>query len=76
MTLSEWDDKVRPHLHFIESGAEMAARHASKLPCRAQWATIAEDELIAARTVLENALRDIIAAQQQCETKPVERSDA
>jgi len=72
MTLQDWDTKVRPHLNFIRSGAEMAARHARQLPLRPAFESRAQDELAEARTVLETALQKIIAAQAAYESKPTE----
>jgi hypothetical protein len=72
MTLQDWDTKVRPHLNFIRSGAEMAARHARQLPLRPAFESKAQDELTEARTVLEAALQKIIAAQAEYESKPTE----
>jgi hypothetical protein len=76
MTLFDWDATVKPHLHFIEAGAAMAARHASLLPCRPDFATIAQDELAKSRAVLEAALQNIIAAQAVYENKKQERDYA
>lgn len=76
LTLFDWDVKVRPHLNFIEAGAEMAARHAKALPCRADFETRSEDELAAARTTLERALANVIAAQAVYANKPKERDYA
>lgn len=76
MTLFDWDVTVKPHLHFIEAGANMAARHASMLPCKPYFETHAEEELAKARAVLEAALQNIIAAQQTYENKVLERDHA
>lgn len=72
MTLFDWDVKVRPHLHFIEAGASMVARHALLLPCKPYFETIAEDELAEARKVLETALANINAAERIYEAKALE----
>lgn len=69
MTLSQWDKEVRPHLHFIESGAAMAARHARLLPAKPDFETIAESELAEARTILQNALEQIVKAQAVYQSK-------
>jgi hypothetical protein len=69
MDLADWDQKVRPHLQFIEAGAEMAARHARALPCRPEWQTKAQHELETTRKVLESALASIIAAEVIYECK-------
>lgn len=72
MTLEDWDTKVRPHLNFIRSGAEMAARHARQLPLRPAFETKAQSDLAEARAILETALQQIIAAQTTYESKPME----
>ena len=72
MTLEEYDVKVRPHLNFIRSGAEMAARHARQLPLRPAFESKAQDELAEARTVLEAALKQIVTAQETYASKPLE----
>lgn len=71
-TLSDWDCRVRPHLHGIEAGAEMAARHARALPFKPGFETKAEDELAQARRVLESSLALIVAAQEMYQSKEVE----
>lgn len=72
LPLSDWDRIVKPHLGFIESGAEMAARHARALICRPGFTSHAQDELAEARRVLESALASIIAAEATYEAKPAE----
>lgn len=72
MTLLDYDVNVKPHLEFITSGAEMAARHARALPCRPGFPTVAEGELAAARATLEAALQNIIAAQETYQSKQTE----
>jgi hypothetical protein len=76
MDLQDWDVKVKPHLHFIEAGAEMAARHARLLLIRPDFTTHAQDELVQARQVLESALTTIKTAQEAYEAKPLESSRA
>lgn len=76
MTLHDWDQTVKPHLDFIGAGAAMAARHANALPCKADFATLAQGDLAEARKVLEIALQDIIAAQSIYANKPAERDCA
>lgn len=76
MTLEDYDKKVRPHLNFIQAGAEMAARHARALAVRPNFETKAEDQLHEARKVLESALASVIAAEIMFESKPLERSHA
>lgn len=72
MPLSDWDQKIKPHLNFIEAGAEMAARHARALVCRPSFTTHAQDELAEARKILESALGSIIAAEAVYDAKPSE----
>lgn len=72
MSLAEYDEQIRPHLQFIRSGAEMAARHARQLPFRPAFETKAQAELAEARKVLEAALGSIIAAEAIYESKPLE----
>lgn len=75
MELDEWREKVSKPLQFIEAGAEMAARHAQLLPIKPGFETKAEDELAKARSVLESALANIIAAQAIYANKPMESRD-
>lgn len=72
MTLHDWDLNIKPHLNYIEAGAEMAARHARALVCTPAFTTHAQDALAESRKVLESALGTIIEAQAQYETKPLE----
>lgn len=71
MTLEEWDKSVGHHLHLIEAGAEMAARHADQLLVRPDWETLAQDELARTERVLENALRTVRAARASYGSKDV-----
>jgi hypothetical protein len=71
LILEDWDKDVRPHLNFIAAGAEMASRHARRLPTKPEWRTASQDELDDARKALEGALQTIIAAQSAYESKPV-----
>ena len=64
MTLADWDEKVAPHLHFIEAGAAMAERHARALMQRPDFETMAEDELSKVRSALTGALAKVITAQE------------
>lgn len=73
MDLAEYDVKVKPHLGFIEAGAEMAARHARALPFKLPFTTHAQDALEEARKVLENALASIVQAQSLYEAKPIDQ---
>ena len=72
MTLLDWDLNVKPHLNYIEAGAEMAARHARALLCKPAFKTHAQDGLAEARAVLESALASIAAAEAQYEATPAE----
>jgi len=74
MDLENYDVKVKPHLGFIEAGAEMAARHARALPFKLPFTTHAQDELEEARRVLENALASIKHAQELYDAKPLEKA--
>lgn len=76
MTLEDYDKEVRPHLNFIQAGAEMAARHARALAVRPSFETKAEDQLHEARKVLESALASVIDAEVAFENKPQEQSHA
>lgn len=76
MTLSEYDQRIKPHLDLIEAGAGIAARHARALPCKPGFTTHAQDELAETRSVLEAALKNIIAAQAIYAGKPVEMQAA
>lgn len=74
MTLFDYDRNVKPHLGFIEAGADMAARHARALTCKPPFPTHAQDELAATRKVLESALATITAAQAEYDAKPMENA--
>jgi hypothetical protein len=74
MPLADWDQKVAPHLQFIASGAQMAARHARALPVRPGFQSYAEDELAQCRKVLADALEEIVKAQVAYQSKPVDAS--
>lgn len=76
MTLSDYDQEIKPHLDYIASGADMAARHARALPCKPAFTTHAQDELAETRAVLEQALANIVAAQAIYAGKPVEMQAA
>lgn len=76
MTLEEYDKTVKPHLNFIRSGAEMAARHARALTARPTFETLAELELAETRETLEAALAMVNAAQTAYRTKPMEQAHA
>jgi hypothetical protein len=76
MTLSDYDQKIKPHLDLIAAGAGMAARHARALPFKPGFTTHAQDELAETRAVLEAALKNIIAAEAIYNSKPVEMQAA
>lgn len=76
MSLYNWDRYVKPHLQFIEAGAEMSLRHARALLVKAEFETHAQDQLAEARQVLESALASIIAAQATYQAKISENSHA
>lgn len=76
MTLSEYDQRIKPRLELIAAGAEMAARHVRLLPYKPGFTTTAEDELAETRSALEAALQNIIAAQAIYAGKPVENERA
>lgn len=73
MTLSDWRVNVSAHLQFIEAGAEMAARHARMIPCKAPFETKAQLELEETRKVLEATLGMIKEAQTLYEAKPIDQ---
>lgn len=76
MTLEEYDRVVKPHLDFIRSGAEMAARHARALTAKPRFETLAELELAETRQTLEAALAMVSEAQTSYHAKPVEQAHA
>lgn len=76
MSLQEYDAKIKPHLDYIEVGAEMAARHARALKIRPNFDTKAEAQLQETRRVLEAALAEINAAQSTYNSKPMEAAHA
>lgn len=76
MTLFDYDLNVKPHLNFIEAGAEMTARHVRLLVCRPGFTTRAQDELAETRKVLEAALTTVAEAEATFEAKPLENEHA
>ncbi|MBN8968959.1 MAG: hypothetical protein J0G95_10915 [Rhizobiales bacterium] len=72
MSLEVWDKTVKPHLEYIEAGAEMAARHAKQLPIRPGFESRAQYQLIEARKILESALEKVKAAEAAYDAKPLE----
>jgi hypothetical protein len=71
MSLEQWDRTVGHHLHMIEAGAEMAARHADRLLARPDFETLAQDELARAEKILESALRKLREAGASYGSKEV-----
>lgn len=64
MTLAEWDEKVRPHLHGIEAGAEMCSRHIGQLVYRPAFETLAFEELEKLERLLGAALKKVSRAKR------------
>lgn len=71
LALDEWDRGVGYHLHLIEAGAEMAARHADRLLSRPDWETLAQNELAKAEKVLECALQQVREARASYGSKDI-----
>lgn len=71
LTLEQWDRSVGHHLHLIEAGAEMTARHARQLLARPDWETLAQDEMQKTEKVLEGALGVVRAALADYGSKPL-----
>lgn len=70
LSLEEWDQKVGRHLHLIEVGADMCARHAEQMFLRPNFASIAEADLECADKILTAALEKIRYAQSIYREKP------
>jgi hypothetical protein len=70
--LETWDARVKPHLDFIEAGANMAVRHAQALPFKPDFVTFAQDNLSEAERVLETALQKVREALKEYSSKKVE----
>lgn len=64
MSLAEWDEKIAPHLHAIENGAEMAARHVGHLVRQPAFATLAYDEMEKLERMLMLTLDRVRAAKR------------
>jgi hypothetical protein len=71
MSLAEWDQYVAPHLHGIEAGAQMCARHVVQMVYRPGFETIAEFELKKAESILTAALARVREARRMYDDKPV-----
>jgi hypothetical protein len=63
ISLSEWDAKIGRHLHYIEAGAEMCARHVSQLIWRPEFETYTLDDLSHVEHCLTLALTKVRKAQ-------------
>jgi hypothetical protein len=63
-TLADWDEKVRPHLHGIESGAEMCTRHVGQLVYRPTFETLAFEDIQKLERLLSTALDKVRAAKR------------
>lgn len=72
MTLSDYDDLIKPQLHAIETCARAAARHARAMVERPNFETLAEQELADALRIINNVRARVIQAQQIMKHKPVE----
>jgi hypothetical protein len=71
MSLSDWDQKIKPRLNFIAAGAEMASRNARALPLKPPFTTSAVDELKDAELVLEMALQKVREAMREYDSKSI-----
>jgi hypothetical protein len=69
--LEKWDQGIGYHLHLIEAGAEMAARHANRLLSRPDWETLAQNELAMVEKVLEDALQKVRDARASYGSKAI-----
>lgn len=69
-TLAEWDAWIRPHLHGIETGAEICARHVKHLLSAPDFETLAFASLEETERVLAAALEKIRAAKLAYREKP------
>jgi hypothetical protein len=75
VNLEEYHNKIGKHLHLIEAGAEMAARHARMMVQKPSFDTIAQDEMERAERVLEAALLSVRNAKSVYAAKPMEISN-
>lgn len=74
MSLSNWDEQIKPRLNFIAAGAEMASRNARALPFKPPFPTSAVDELKDAELALEMALQKVREAMREYDAKPLENA--
>ena len=72
MTLTDWDEKVKPRLTVIENCAEAVSRNARALPFKPPFSTAAQDEMIDAERALEVALQKVREALKEYSSKKVE----
>jgi hypothetical protein len=71
LDLAEWDQRIARHLHMIEAGAELCARHVDQMIFRPSFETIAETELVTLENILTTALRRVKQARESYDAKPV-----
>lgn len=69
MTLTDWDEKVKPRLTVIENCAEAVSRNARALPFKPPFSTSAQDEMLDAERVLEVALQKVREAMALYDAK-------
>ena len=74
MSLDHWDRNIRPHLAAIHINSLIALRHARMLNERANFETLAEDQLATLRRELTSALENVVMAQATYQGKPLETS--
>lgn len=72
LTWEEWQADMHHRLDLIASGADMCALHASRLPLRPDFETIAEADMKRCEAVLEAALARVRVALKTYRAKPVE----
>lgn len=72
LTLEQWDAEIAPHLHGIEAGAQMAARHVGQLVYQPKFETLAAEELVKLQTVLDLASAKVRAARRAFAELPVD----
>lgn len=69
MTLTDWDEKVKPRLTVIENCAEAVSRNARALPFKPPFSTAAHDEMLDAERALEVALQKVREAMALYDAK-------
>lgn len=70
MQLTEWEEKVKPHLHGIQNGAEMCARHVGQLVYKPVFDTLAFEDIEKLERLLSMALDKVRAAKRAYREKP------